>query len=77
LPTEEAVTLALRTQQIILHESGVANSVDPLAGSYHVEWLTNRLEAEARAYIERIDAMGGMVRAVESGYPQREIARSA
>ncbi|HET9929770.1 MAG TPA: methylmalonyl-CoA mutase family protein [Polyangiaceae bacterium] len=77
LPTEEAVMLALRTQQIILHESGVANSVDPLAGSYHVEWLTNRLEADALAYIERIDQMGGMVRAVESGYPQREIARSA
>jgi methylmalonyl-CoA mutase N-terminal domain/subunit len=77
LPTEEAVTLALRTQQIILHESGVANSVDPLAGSYHVEWMTHRIEAEALAYIERIDAMGGMVRAVESGYPQREIARSA
>ena len=77
LPTEEAVTLALRTQQIILHESGVANSVDPLAGSYHVEWMTNRIEADALAYIERIDAMGGMVRAVESGYPQREIARSA
>ena len=77
LPTEEAVTLALRTQQIVLHESGVANAVDPLAGSYHVEWLTSRLEQEALAYIQRIDAMGGMVRAVEAGYPQREIALSA
>jgi methylmalonyl-CoA mutase N-terminal domain/subunit len=77
LPTEEAVTVALRTQQIILHESGVANVVDPLAGSYHVEWLTDRLEREATALIERIDSLGGMVRAIEQGYPQREIARSA
>jgi methylmalonyl-CoA mutase N-terminal domain/subunit len=77
LPTEEAVTVALRTQQIILHESGVANVVDPLAGSYHVEWLTDRLEKEALTLIERIDSLGGMVRAVEQGYPQREIARSA
>ncbi len=77
LPTEEAVTIALRTQQIILHETGVADSVDPLAGSYLVEWLTDRLEREALAIIERIDAMGGMVRAIEQGHPQREIARSA
>jgi methylmalonyl-CoA mutase, N-terminal domain len=77
LPTEEAVTVALRTQQILLHESGVASAIDPLAGSYHVEWLTNRLEALGLEYIERIDAMGGMVRAVEEGYPQREIARAA
>ena len=77
LPTEEAVTVALRTQQILLYESGVASAVDPLAGSYHVEWLTNQIEALALGYIERIDAMGGMVRAVEEGYPQREIARSA
>lgn len=77
LPTEEAVTIALRTQQIIAHESGVANLIDPLAGSYHVEWLTNRLEEEALAYIRRIDEMGGMVEAVEQGYPQREIAKSA
>jgi methylmalonyl-CoA mutase N-terminal domain/subunit len=71
------VTIALRTQQIIAHESGVAQLIDPLAGSYHLEWLTHRLEREALAYIERIDAMGGMVAAVEQGYPQREIARSA
>ncbi len=77
LPTEEAATVALRTQQIIAHESGVANSVDPLGGSYYVEWLTDRLEAEALEYVRHIDEIGGMVRAVEKGYPQREIARSA
>ena len=77
LPTEEAVTIALRTQQIIAHESGVANVIDPLGGSYYVEWLTDRLEKEASEYIRRIDDMGGMVRAVEKGYPQREIARSS
>jgi methylmalonyl-CoA mutase, N-terminal domain len=77
LPTEEAVTIALRTQQIIAHESGVASTIDPLGGSYHVEWLTNRLEQEALRMIEHIDGMGGMVNAVEKGYPQREIARSA
>jgi methylmalonyl-CoA mutase N-terminal domain/subunit len=77
LPTEEAVTIALRTQQIIAHESGVANVVDPLAGSYYLEWLTSRLEREAEAIIARIDEMGGMVSAVTDGYPQREIARSA
>jgi methylmalonyl-CoA mutase, N-terminal domain len=77
LPTEDAVTIALRTQQIIAHESGVANTIDPLAGSYYVEWLTDKLEAEAADYIKRIDDMGGMVVAVEKGYPQREIAKSA
>ncbi|MDI3289385.1 methylmalonyl-CoA mutase family protein [Polyangium sp. 15x6] len=77
LPTEESVTIALRTQQIIAHESGVANTIDPLGGSYHVEWLTDKLEAEALDYIRRIDEMGGMVAAVEKGYPQREIAASA
>jgi methylmalonyl-CoA mutase N-terminal domain/subunit len=77
LPTEEAVTIALRTQQIILNESGVANTIDPLGGSYYVEWLTNELETEAMKYIERIDSMGGMVSAIEKGYPQREIAASS
>jgi methylmalonyl-CoA mutase N-terminal domain/subunit len=77
LPTEEAVTVALRTQQIIAEESGVANTIDPLAGSYFVEWMTNRLEEEAMAYIRKIDDFGGMVEAVEGGYPQREIAASA
>jgi methylmalonyl-CoA mutase N-terminal domain/subunit len=77
LPTEEAVTIALRTQQIIAHESGVPNTIDPLGGSYYVEWLTDKLEAEAMEYIKRIDEMGGMVSAIEKGYPQREIAASA
>jgi methylmalonyl-CoA mutase N-terminal domain/subunit len=77
LPTEEAVKIALRTQQIIAHETGVAATIDPLAGSYYLEWLTDKLENDALAYIRRIDDMGGMLHAVESGYPQREIARSA
>jgi len=73
LPTEEAVKLALRTQQIIAHESEVVNSVDPLGGSYFVETLTNRLEEGALEYFRRLDDMGGMVKAIERGYPQREI----
>ena len=73
LPTEEAVKLALRTQQIIAHESEVTNSVDPLGGSYFVETLTNRLEEAALGYFRRLDDMGGMVKAIERGYPQREI----
>jgi methylmalonyl-CoA mutase N-terminal domain/subunit len=77
LPTEEAVTIALRTQQVIAHESGVANAADPLGGSWLVERLTNELEAEALEYFRRIDAMGGMVSAVERGFPQREIQESA
>ncbi len=77
LPTEQAAMLALRTQQIISDESGVANVVDPLAGSYFVETLTDQIEAEAWEYLNKIDALGGIVRAVEEGYPQREISRSA
>ena len=77
LPTEEAVTVALRTQQIIAEESGVTNTIDPLAGSYFVEWMTDRVEEEAMGYIRKIDDFGGMVEAVERGYPQREIAASA
>ncbi|MBU0638175.1 MAG: methylmalonyl-CoA mutase family protein [Planctomycetes bacterium] len=77
LPTEAAVQLALRTQQVIAHESGVAHTVDPLAGSYYIEQLTNEIEAEATAYIKKIDEMGGMVRAIEQRYPQAEIERSA
>ncbi|MGB2986260.1 MAG: methylmalonyl-CoA mutase family protein, partial [Phycisphaerae bacterium] len=77
LPTEEAVQIALRTQQIIAHESGVAHTVDPLAGSYYVEKLTDEIEAEAEDYIRKIDEMGGMVRAIEQHYPQGEIERSA
>ena len=77
LPTAEAATLALRTQQIIAHESGVANVVDPLGGSYFVEKLTRDLEEEALAYFDTIDRMGGMVEAIERGYPQKEVAESA
>lgn len=73
LPTEGAVKLALRTQQIIAQESEVTNSVDPLGGSYYVESLTNRLEEEALDYFRRLDEMGGMVKAIEQGFPQREI----
>jgi len=77
LPTEFAATIALRTQQIIAHETGVTNTVDPLGGSYFVETLTNEVERGAWDYIERIDAMGGMVAAIERGYPQREIAEAS
>ena len=77
LPTSEAVTIALRTQQIIANESGVADFVDALGGSYAIESLTNRIEAEANRYLARIDELGGMVPAIEQGYPQREIQNSA
>jgi methylmalonyl-CoA mutase N-terminal domain/subunit len=77
LPTAETATLALRTQQIIAHESGVTNVVDPLGGSYFVEKLTRDMEEEALAYFDAIDRMGGMVEAIERGYPQKEIAESA
>jgi methylmalonyl-CoA mutase N-terminal domain/subunit len=77
LPTEFAATVALRTQQIIAHESGVTNTVDPLGGSYFVETLTNEVERGAWDYIERIDALGGMVAAIERSYPQREIAEAS
>ena len=77
IPTEEAVTIALRTQQILAEETGVANTIDPLAGSYFVEALTDQMEQQAWDYIHRIDEMGGMVTAVERGYPQAEIADSA
>jgi len=77
LPTEATATLALRTQQIIAHESGVTNTVDPLGGSYFVEKLTNDMVEGARAYFDAIDKMGGMVEAIERGFPQREIAESA
>lgn len=77
LPTEESVTIALRTQQLIAHESGVDRVVDPLAGSYYVEYLTDEMEQRAFEYIRRIDEMGGIIRAVEEGYPQKEIGESA
>jgi methylmalonyl-CoA mutase N-terminal domain/subunit len=77
LPTEFAATLALRTQQIIAYESGITNTADPLGGSYFLESLTNEVEENAREYIRKIDAMGGMVAAIERSYPQREIAEAA
>jgi methylmalonyl-CoA mutase N-terminal domain/subunit len=77
LPTKEAVTLALRTQQLIAHESGVADTVDPLAGSYYVETLTRRMEEGFERYLGEIEGMGGMVEAVERGYPQREITEAS
>jgi methylmalonyl-CoA mutase N-terminal domain/subunit len=77
LPTEFAATIALRTQQIIAHETGVTNTVDPLGGSYFVETLTNEIEQGAWEYIRRIDSMGGMVAAIERSYPQREIAEAS
>jgi methylmalonyl-CoA mutase N-terminal domain/subunit len=77
LPTAEAATLALRTQQIIAHETGVADAVDPLGGSYFVERLTREIEDEALAYFDQIDRLGGMVEAIERGFPQKEIAESA
>lgn len=77
LPTEEAATIALRTQQIIAHESGVTNTVDPVAGSYYVEKLTNQMEEGAWEYFRRIEELGGMIRAIEKGFPQREIADAA
>jgi len=77
LPSEQAVLLALRTQQIIAEESGSADTIDPLGGSYYLEWLTHELERQAQQYIARIDKMGGMLRAIEMGYVQREIEESA
>jgi methylmalonyl-CoA mutase, N-terminal domain len=77
LPTEDSVRIALRTQQIIAYESGVDRVVDPLAGSYYVEYLTDETEKRALAILEKIDELGGIIRAIEEGYPQREIAESA
>lgn len=74
LPTEQSVRIALRTQQVIAHESGVVNTVDPLGGSYFVESLTNEMEGDALAYIKKIDGMGGMLKAIDLHYPQKEIA---
>jgi len=77
LPTEESALIALRTQQVLAHESGVASTVDPLAGSYYVESLTDRIEAEALVLIGKVDELGGAVAAIEAGFPQREIEESA
>jgi methylmalonyl-CoA mutase, N-terminal domain len=77
LPTEDAVRIALRTQQIAAYESGITNTIDPLAGSYYIESMTDRIEAEALAYIEKIDALGGAAAAIENGYQQGEIQKAA
>ena len=77
LPTEEAVRIALRTQQIIAHETGVTNTIDPLGGSYFVEALTDVMEERCYEYFRKIDELGGMVEAVKQGFPQREIADAA
>jgi len=77
LPSEEAVQVALRTQQIIAHESGMADTVDPLGGSYYIEWLTNQIEEGIQKYIDKIDELGGVLEAIKNGYIQREIMRSA
>lgn len=77
LPTEDSVRIALRTQQVVAHESGVCNTIDPLAGSYYVESLTDQIEKEAEEYIKKIDAMGGAAAAIEAGYTQTEIQKSA
>src|ERR1700688_2553437 len=77
LPTEDAALIALRTQQIIAHETGVTNTIDPVAGSYAIEQLTNEIESGATAYIEKIDLLGGMLRAIESGFVQGEIQKAA
>jgi methylmalonyl-CoA mutase, N-terminal domain len=77
LPTEDAALIALRTQQIIAHETGVANTIDPVAGSYAIESLTNEIEKGALAYIKKIDTTGGMLKAIESGFVQGEIQKAA
>lgn len=77
LPTEKSVKTALRTQQIVAHESGLTNTIDPLAGSYYIETLTNQIEKEANEYIKKIDSMGGMINAIDAGYVQKEIQKSS
>ncbi|MCL5963280.1 MAG: methylmalonyl-CoA mutase family protein [Candidatus Thermoplasmatota archaeon] len=77
LPSEKAVKIALRTQQIIAYESGVTNTVDPLGGSYYIEWLTDKMEEEVMKYFDKLDAMGGMVKAIERGYVQKEIQEAS
>ena len=77
LPTEHAVRLALRTQQVIAHETGVVNTIDPLGGSYYLEQLTNELERQAYDYFERIEELGGVIPAIEQNFQQREIAEAS
>jgi methylmalonyl-CoA mutase N-terminal domain/subunit len=77
LPTEDSVQIALKTQQIVAHESGVTQTVDPLGGSYYIENLTDKIEAEVWQYLDKIEALGGMVQAIEQGYVQKEIQSAA
>jgi methylmalonyl-CoA mutase N-terminal domain/subunit len=77
LPSEHAVTIALRTQQILAHETGIPEVPDPLGGSYYIEWLTNEVERGAQDYIRSIDEMGGMIPAIERGFPQQQIANAS
>ncbi len=77
VPTERAVRIALRTQQVLAHESGVVNTADPLGGSYYLEWMTDHMEEEAYRYFDRIEKLGGVIPAIKRGFYQREIARSA
>jgi methylmalonyl-CoA mutase N-terminal domain/subunit len=77
LPTEESVRVALRTQQLIAYESGIADTVDALAGSYYIEFLTDKIEEKVREYLDKIDSMGGAVKCIESGFQQEEIANSS
>ena len=77
LPSEKAVQIALRTQQVIAHESGAANVIDPLGGSYYLEWLTDDMERQARDYFDRIESLGGVVPAIEKGFFQKEIASAS
>jgi len=77
LPTEKAAKIALRTQQIIAHESGVTDTVDPLAGSYYVEWLTNKMEEEAEQYFQKIEELGGVIPAIKANFFQKEIAKAS
>src|SRR5678816_3573537 len=77
LPTEQSARIALRTQQVIAYESGAPQTIDPLAGSYYIESLTNEIEAKANAYLEKIEVMGGMLKAIERGYVQQEIQNAA
>jgi len=77
LPTEQAVEVALRTQQIIAEETGVSKVIDPLGGSYYIEWLTEQMEEEAYKYFDRIDSAGGLLKAIKTGYLQREIAENS
>ncbi|MHA1680000.1 MAG: methylmalonyl-CoA mutase family protein, partial [Promethearchaeota archaeon] len=76
-PSEQAVKIALRTQQIIAHESGAANTIDPLGGSYYVEWLTNKMEEESEKYFNKIDELGGVIPAIKDNFFQMEIARAS